>query len=222
MIGDDIEAQRDEEAVEHAVEDLPHRDVRVVPLDRSVRIDLWNVGQQSGSGLSCWRRTVNTSVTNGVQSGHTRRPTRAIEQGLHFVAESVHFFELLPNRIVIVVEVKCCRVVCLVWLSGGSESDLFLFGLVGAEQSVPDHDQCAIVLVDAIAVLSVMDAVLSGSVDDVLEWPQVGDDLRVQPYLVYERELHVHQKNGRRNDQRQWNRKELDSIWTALVSGPDL
>lgn len=55
-----------------------------------------------------------------------------------------------------------------------------------------------------------MDAVLAGSVDNVLEWAQVTNHFVVQPNLVDQRELNVHCQDLWGNDQSQRNGEHLE------------
>jgi hypothetical protein len=61
--------------------------------------------------------------------------------------------------------------------------------LEGPEQPVPDDEDSGVVLVEAVAVRAVMNAVVLGRVEDVLQGAQVLDHLGVDPELVEEVEL---------------------------------
>jgi hypothetical protein len=57
------------------------------------------------------------------------------------------------------------------------------------EQPVPDDEDPGVVLVQAVAVRAVVNAVVLGCVEDVLQGAQVLDHLGVDPELVEEVEL---------------------------------
>ncbi len=61
--------------------------------------------------------------------------------------------------------------------------------LEGPEQPVPDDEDSGIVLVQAVTVRAVVNAVVLGRVEDVLQGAQVLDHLGVDPELVEEVEL---------------------------------
>ena len=125
-----------------------------------------------------------------------------------------------------------------------TEDDLFAgqFVLEGAEHPVPDDEPSAVVLVQAVLVTScvptdgedtiedgthgvlggrgvvtVVDLVVGGRVEDPLERPQFTDDARVQPELVEQVQLQVHQVVRRRNydgDRQIAKLEESETTWT--------
>lgn len=53
----------------------------------------------------------------------------------------------------------------------------------GAKETIKDAEGATVVLVDAVRVAAVVDAVLGGRVEDVLEGAEFADDLGVDPVL---------------------------------------
>src|SRR6218665_1725526 len=109
---------------------------------------------------------------------------------------------------IIIIKVQCHAVERLILRGGRSKQDLFFFRLISAENSVPDHDQGAIILVNTIWILAMMYAMLSGSVDNILDRSEMADHFCVKPNLIDQRELHMNQQNRWRHYQRQRCRKE--------------
>lgn len=80
----------------------------------------------------------------------------------------------------------------------------FLFLSLGskcAEDSVPDDEEPAVVLVDAVQVASVVNSVMLRSIQDILKRSEALDGLRVDPELIDKIELLVCEEVRRRYQQ---------------------
>ena len=69
-----------------------------------------------------------------------------------------------------------------------------LLCLESSKHPVPDNEDSSIVLVQTVSVGSVVDLVVAGCVEDIVQWPQGGHQLGVDPELVEQVQLLVDQR----------------------------
>ena len=156
VVGQQEELEQVDDHVRANVPLLPVGYIRIVTVLGSGHVGLGNVADQAESGLA-WR------------------PTWSLQQSRHLIAEALHSVEFGPH-VTIVTELKSQLIKGLCGGRHHTKHYLLLFSLIRAEDSVPDHDQSAIVLVNAVRVLAVMDAVLAGSVHYVFDRSQMPDN----------------------------------------------
>lgn len=193
MVSHEIEANHNDDAVHIDVHLLPHLHQRGVSVFRCIRVGLGYIADQS-------------------ETRFARTPSWSLDETVQLVLETRHTSEFVPN-ILVVAKLQDHRVECLGSGRDNAKDDLFVFllGLVGSKHAVPDHEQSTIVFVNAVRVLAMVDTVLPGSVDDVLERAKVSHHIVVQPHLVDQRELDVHGQDLRRQDECKRNREDLSN-----------
>lgn len=184
MVCQNEEADGYEGAVDSDVDHLPERNVWVVTVFGCVRVGFGHIADQS-------------------QPWFARRPTGTFEKGWHLVVKALNTIEFSPN-VPIVTELKNHWVKCLWCGRYHSENDALLLCLVSAEDPVPHHNQCSIILVNAVRVLAMVNSVLARSIYYVLDETKITDHFVMQPNLIDKTELDVHHKDWRWYYQRQW------------------
>ena len=85
-----------------------------------------------------------------------------------------------------------------------------LLCLESSKHPVPDDEDSSIVLVQTVSVGSVVDLVVAGCVEDIVQWPQGGHQLGVDPELVEQVELLVDHGVTRRHKKGQGQVERLE------------
>ena len=90
--------------------------------------------------------------------------------------------------------------------------DVSLLLLEGAEHPVPDYEHPGVVLVQAVSVGAMMNLVVAGGVEDVVQGPQAGHQLGVDPELVEGAQLLVDNSMTHRDQQGKGEVKWLQNV----------
>ncbi len=106
----------------------------------------------------------------------------------------------LPRDISINVQVAPHGIVARKWRAD-SIDDRFIVALLdeGAEQAIPDNEDTAVVAIETVVVLTVMDAMIRWCDEDTIERSEFADELRVHPILIKQIDQGDDPKDKRRN-----------------------